>query len=208
MRWFGFVNICLIILPYLSNQVLWASEPRDNALTRDEVSKLLLADKSPWTNSDKIIALGHKVVPGLIEVLNTSENGLEIDRALTIAVHVGLDKQKFVSPLLRLVKSPNMWIRIRALQTLGEFEAVNVSDEVLPLINDKGEFVRVTALETLGKIGDEQAAIRIEQVLNERKKGLTEQQVRNDWSFEAGYTAIEAIKKRMATHNPAPKPKP
>jgi HEAT repeat protein len=100
--------------------------------------------------------------------------------------------------LIRSGSSEAEKVRIAAANALAHIGGATDCEALFPLLDDTAEFVRVSAIRALAKIGDENAALRIERFLNTRKKHASQDEIQKDTSIKEGAKAIEMIKKRLA----------
>lgn len=101
--------------------------------------------------------------------------------------------------LYKSLKSPYIETRKKALYSIGSNGDISAVGEVIPLLNDPDLSNRVIAAQMLVKIGDASTAAKIEAVLEQRRQGLTAEQIEKDWSFRHGYEAIKALKSKVTT---------
>ena len=174
----------------------------ENVLTTDEVKKLLLQD-GHYTNGRNIAALGNRVVPALTEILWNTETdkrleGLLLGRAMTVISLLEVDTNQFVEPLIFVTRNENYgkWTKISAVIALGNIAGIEIQEDIFTLLNDEEEFIRSNSMRTLGKIGDPSTARRIRKILDKKSEGLSEEEMRRDYTFREGEKAIEEIEGR------------
>lgn len=152
----------------------------------------------------RVIAYGPAVLPTLGELLKeqadskTPFSRLMISRIVAIAQQVEGDHEPILSVLRHLVTYQDEDVRRYAVGGLGEMGKVDDAAALLPLMKDPSEVVRVNTAHALSKIGDDEVARKIGNILQERRGGLTNGQVRRDNSFAHGYQAISNIVSRHA----------
>ncbi len=174
----------------------------ENVLTTDEVKKLLLQD-GHYTNGRNIAALGNRVVPALTEILWNTETdkrleGLLLGRAMTVISLLEVDTNQFVEPLIFVTRNENYgkWTKISAVIALGNIAGIEIQEDIFALLNDEEEFIRCNSMRTLGKIGDASTARRIRKILDKKSEGLSEEEMRRDYTFREGEKAIKEIEGR------------
>ena len=166
------------------------------ALSTKEVRALLLKDRD-FRNDTELIALGEKVLPGLVDILDDSENQKESERALWVVARLKVEKQKVVPHIVPLLKRNSKWLRIYTLQALATLDASEATKDILPLLSDDDEAVRVNALRTLGEVGDRTTALLIREVLDKKRTKSNQTSPDKDYTFREGRKAIERIERRQ-----------
>ena len=153
----------------------------------------------------RVIGYGPAVLPVLAELLNeqadekTRFSRLMVSRIIAIAQQVEGDREPVLSVLRHLLTYQDEDVRRYAVTGVGAMGKVRDADVLLPLMKDPSEVIRVNTVHALGKIGDEDVATKMESILQERKSGLTNDQIRRDNSFVHGYQAISNIVARYTS---------
>ena len=86
--------------------------------------------------------------------------------------------------------------RIDAAKLIASSEKDSGLDRLMPLLVDSNESVRVVAADLFGEYGSEARIVQMSEVLKERAKGLTAEEIKRDYLFRHGYAAIEKLKQR------------
>lgn len=125
-------------------------------------------------------------------------------------------KQAAQQSIYGVLRSPYMIARKAAIYAAADSGGKDAADEIVPMLNDSDMSNRVNAAQMLAKIGDESTADKIAAILEQRRNGLTSDQIERDWSFRHGYSAIEMLRGKstkptettvqQATQNKSPLP--
>lgn len=128
---------------------------------------------------------------GLIEL-----QGIALER-MVMDPQVREEARKAIFLALR---SPYEYARRAALGVAGDWDGADVEDQMLLVLSDSAESNRVIAMRILSKIGNAETAAKIENVMTERRKGMTPQQIEEDWSFRDAEQAIKELKGKNPAH--------
>lgn len=109
------------------------------------------------------------------------------------------ERREALNSLYQAMRSPYQHSRKAGLYAVAYGVGCDGIEQILPLLNDPIESNRVIAAQLLSKIGDASTAERIEIILEQRRQGLTEEEVDMDWSFRHGFEAIKTLKDRTST---------
>jgi len=113
---------------------------------------------------------------------------------------LGSDVKKIaLDSLYKALQSPYAHSRKVGLYSVTYGGGSEVVDYILPLLGDPVKSNRVIAAQMLAKIGDASTADKIEKALEQRRRGLTEEQVDSDWSFRHGYETIKTLREKEAS---------
>jgi HEAT repeat protein len=192
------VGVSFGIITFWVIFVMVAASEKDNAaLPTEKVRSLLLDDDRP--NYKEITALGTKAIPGLMEIIQTSKNSLEIRKTLKAISRLSVDRKVFTESICSLLNNNNHVVRMVAIETLGDINATEKAAQVAVLLDDKAEDIRIIALRTLARIGDETSALKIGNSMKKRKEVLTSGQLEQDKILLEGEKAEQEIQKRLKT---------
>jgi hypothetical protein len=153
-------------------------------------------------NIKRAIAIGPAVLPVLAELLREQAGDesnaapLMVSRIIVMAQQVKGDQEPIRVVLRDLLRHPDVYVRKYAVQGLAEMGTGADCAFLLPVLRDPSEVIRVNAALALGRIGDEDVAARIAEILAQRKTGMSPDEIRKDYSFAHGYQAISNIVSR------------
>lgn len=112
-------------------------------------------------------------------------------------------RQAALNSIYLALKSLYPSSRKRALYSAAYGVGSEAIDYIIPLLNDPEISNRYTAAKMLAKVGDASTSEKIEKVLEERRQGLTVEQIEKDGSFQIAYDAINALNNKAS---PTPSP--
>lgn len=104
------------------------------------------------------------------------------------------------------LKSPYLIARKTAIYAAADSGGKGAVDQIVPLLDDFDMFNRANAAQVLAKIGDETTAMKIANVLERRRVGLTDDEVSKDVSFQHGYFAVEKLRRKTVEGTPTSVP--
>lgn len=105
----------------------------------------------------------------------------------------------------------NASLRVDTISYVARQDKADSTKALLKMIDDADESVRIAALDALGEYGTSDAAPAIAENLRRRSGGLSEEEIRKDYSFRHGHSAIERIAERFGKPQavlPSPGPSP
>jgi len=113
-------------------------------------------------------------------------------------------KQAASESVFQALKSPYPLSREAAMYSAAYGLGSEAVDQIIPLLNDPVISNRYTAAKMLKKVGTASTADRIEQILEERRRGLTADQIEKDGSFRVGYEAVKLLRSGKNAHGLVP----
>ncbi|MEP6673284.1 MAG: HEAT repeat domain-containing protein [Chthoniobacter sp.] len=96
---------------------------------------------------------------------------------------------------------PDPKVRMDTAGIVGWMDQRESLKRIAPLLKDPHQGVRMAAASVFGGVGNLEDARFLEGVLNERRKNLTEAEIKSDASFAEGDQALAEIKKHAADPN-------
>jgi HEAT repeat protein len=103
----------------------------------------------------------------------------------------------FAEPICSLLTKKDKWVRIYAVQALGDINATQQAGQVSILLEDKDEAIRLNALRTLARIGDDTSARKISEAMKRRKEVLSSGQSEKDYTLREGDKTVQEIRRRL-----------
>lgn len=200
----------IICLPCFSGTT---NEQDTASLTKEQVLQLIpqgidFEDKKEIERYNKLVSMGERAYPGLVQLLEDTKDRVEPNNRLLISTILSVfinsrgDKRVPIEATKRLLAKTKgeekaaVDIRIIAVMCLGKIGRPEDRECIFSLLEDRDEKVRINALRALSKLGNEGDVKRIQDFLGKRKAQLTDDEIGKDYSLKEAEKVIEELKQK------------
>jgi len=204
----GLALACLLI-PHFS----FADGP-SQPVSKQEVSKLLprgvdMLDPTEVADYSRLVNLGDRAYPALVELLVEEQNYIIISRILGVFVESKGDKTAPIQAIRNLLRTNAHWrtsvkMKLVAADVLSKIGDHSDCESLYPLVADDNERVRIVSLRGIAKLGDEECAIRVEAILAPRREQLGPTEAKRDATIDEGQKCVRTLRAKKGTDGSTP----
>jgi len=163
-----------------------------------EMIKLKLKATEFKEERQQLIDITPEIFPELLAILVEPEDEIQIIRVLSVISGANGDRKVFLPQIKGLLTSGDKRIRISAVQCLGGIGSVDECNYAIDMFEkDEDKFCRVNAVVTASKICDEKQVGHISNIIEEKKKSNTKEDITKDPSIREGEVALRDLKRRI-----------
>ncbi len=175
--------------------------PSDAARMAEEILPRLHAGHDPTyeraiKDREHLIAQGAAIFPGCIHILAHSRDDMVLSALLDVVVEMKTDVSPLLPSIRRLLRGSDPWIRILAVEVLGDVGAEEDVAGLLKLLSDRDAGVRKVAAQALAKRGTPEHIPKVREVREKRQAGMGWRKARRDPFIKDLGDVIKALGQR------------